>query len=166
MPSRVKVSPQSGDKKLVLCIDDHKQNLHLRKVILQTAGYNVITATSGRMGLRLLERHPVHLVILDYRMPGMSGEAVAREIRRATPHVPILMLSGHIDVPGSVSSAVDVFVTKEQPPEVWLRYLTVLSEDGREIIRLPPQHEHQCSSVSRHHAHIHKRCTCPDVPDL
>jgi len=32
-------------------------------------------------------------------MPGMDGEAVAREIRRTHPHVPILMLSGQIDVP-------------------------------------------------------------------
>ena len=82
MPYPPKLSPQSRHKRLVLCIDDHRQGLHARRVILESAGYDVITATSGQIGLRLLERHPVQLVILDYRMPEMNGDAVAREIRR------------------------------------------------------------------------------------
>ena len=130
MPSLDKVSPQSSNKKLILCIDDYKQGLHARKLVLQCAGYNVITASSGRIGLRLLERHPVQLVILDYRMPEMNGDAVAREIRRTHPQVPILMLSGQIDVPKRASSAVDAFVTKGQPPKVLLQHLAVLSDGG------------------------------------
>ena len=59
MPSPAKVSPQSSNKELILCIDDYKEGLHASKLILQRAGYNVITASSGRIGLRLLERHPV-----------------------------------------------------------------------------------------------------------
>jgi len=127
MQSPAKVSPQSSRKKLVLCIDDDKKTLHARKLVLETAGYDVITATSGGHGLRLLERHPVQLVILDYRMPHMDGEATAREIRRTRPHVPILMLSGQIDVPKSASSAVDAFVAKAQPPAVLLGHLTALA---------------------------------------
>ena len=128
MPSLAKVSPHSSHKKLILCIDDYKQGLHARKLILEAAGYSVITASSGRIGLRLLQRHPVHLVILDYGMPQMNGKAVAREIRRKHPHVPILMLSGQIDLPKRASSAVDAFVTKGQPPAVLLGCLNLLSE--------------------------------------
>jgi CheY-like chemotaxis protein len=127
MPSLAKVSPQSSNKKLILCIDDYKQGLHARKLILEAAGYNVITASSGRIGLRLLQSHPVQLVILDYGMPQMNGETVAREIRRTHPHVPILMLSGQI-VPKRASSAVNAFVTKGQPPAVLLGGLNLLSE--------------------------------------
>jgi DNA-binding response OmpR family regulator len=123
MASPAKVSPQSGRKKLVLCIDDDEKTFHARKLVLEAAGYDVITARSGRIGLQLLQQHPVHLVILDYRMPEMNGDAVAREIRRTHPHVPILMLSGQIDVPKHVSSAVDAFVTKGQPPAVLLQHL-------------------------------------------
>jgi CheY-like chemotaxis protein len=130
MPSPAKVSSRANDKKLVLCIDDHEPGLHARKLVLQGAGYNVITASSGRTGLRLLQSHPVHFVILDYGMPQMNGGTVAREIRRTHPHVRILMLSGHIDVPDSVLPAVDAFITKEQPPEVLLGYLTLLSRGG------------------------------------
>jgi len=128
MLSPAKVSPQSSHKKLVLCIDDDKKALHARKLVLETVGYKVRTASSGRIGLRLLGRHPVQLVILDYRMPEMNGDAVAREIRRTHPHVPILMLSGQIDVPKRASSIVDAFVAKGQPPAVLLGCLNLLSE--------------------------------------
>jgi CheY-like chemotaxis protein len=128
MPSLAKMSPQSSNKKLILCIDDYKQGLHARRLILETAGYNVITASSGRIGLRLLQSHPVHFVILDYGMPQMNGKAVAREIRRTHPRLPIIMLSGQIDVPKRTSSAVDAFVTKGQPPAVLLGCLNLLSE--------------------------------------
>jgi len=122
-----KVSQQPRYKRLVLCIDDHRRGLHARRLILQSAGYDVITASSGRIGLRLLGRYPVQLVILDYGMPEMNGEAVAREIRRTHPHVPILMLSGQPDIPKRASSAVDAFVAKGQPPAVLLGQLTVLA---------------------------------------
>ena len=130
MPSPAKVSPQSSNKKLILCIDHDKQGLHARKFVLEAAGYDVITASSGRIGLRILERHPVQLVILDYRMSDMNSRAVARKIKRMHPHVTILMLSGQIDVPESVSSAVDAFVSKGEAPTVLLQHLAVLSDGG------------------------------------
>src|SRR5271157_1313454 len=120
MPSVAKVFPQSSNKKLILCIDDYKQGLHARRLILETAGYDVITASSGRIGLRLLLSHTVHIVILDYRMPDMSGGAVACEIRRTHPRIPIIMLSGQVGVAKRASSAVDAFVAKGQPPAVLL----------------------------------------------
>jgi DNA-binding response OmpR family regulator len=133
MPSPAKVSRQSSRKKLVLCIDDDKKALHARKLVLETAGYKVRTASGGRIGLRFLEQHSVQLVILDYRMPDMNGGAVAREVRRTHPHVPILMLSGQIDVPKRASSVVDAFVAKGQPPAVLLGHLTALASGrGRE----------------------------------
>ncbi len=60
-------------------------------------------------------------------MPEMNGEAVAREIRRSHPHVPILMLSGQIDVPKRAVSAVDAFVAKGQARAVLLGQLTALA---------------------------------------
>jgi len=128
MPSVAKVFPQSSNKKLILCIDDYKQGLHARRLILETAGYDVITASSGRIGLRLLLSHTVHIVILDYRMPDMSGGAVACEIRRTHPRIPIIMLSGQVGVAKRASSAVDAFVAKGQPPAVLLGCLNLLSE--------------------------------------
>ncbi len=60
-------------------------------------------------------------------MPEMNGAAVAREIRRTHPHVPIVMLSGHLDIPKRAASAVDAFVAKGQPPTVLLGQLSALA---------------------------------------
>jgi CheY-like chemotaxis protein len=62
---------------------------------LERHGYRVLTAASGAEGLRALQDHPVNIVILDYHMPGMDGETVAREVRRVYPTLPIVLLSGH-----------------------------------------------------------------------
>ena len=141
MPLPAKVSTQPRTKPLVLCIDDDRPGLHARKAILKAAGYNVLTASSGMLGLRLLSRYCVHLVILDYCMPEMDGGAVAREIRRRHPHLPIIMLSGQIEVPDSVSRSVDVFVAKEQSPAVLLGSLNVLVGGGPGK-RLPSRASH------------------------
>jgi response regulator RpfG family c-di-GMP phosphodiesterase len=82
------VSPRPRYKKLILCIDDYKQGLHARRLILETAGYKVITASSSRIGLRLLQSHTVHFVILDYCMPEMNGEAVAWRDQAHAPSPP------------------------------------------------------------------------------
>jgi DNA-binding NarL/FixJ family response regulator len=60
-------------------------------------------------------------------MPEMNGEAVAREIRRTHPQVPIVMLSGQLDIPKRAALAVDAFVAKGQPPAVLLGQLTALA---------------------------------------
>ena|SRR5438552_6894464 len=130
MPFPAKVSPQSRRKKLILCIDDQQPGIRARKLILEAAGYRVLTASSGRIGLRLLRRHRVHVVVLDYRMPNMDGEAVAREIRRVHPHITVILLSGQINLPPDVLSAVDAFVSKGEPPAVLLQHLTALAEGG------------------------------------
>jgi DNA-binding response OmpR family regulator len=83
-------------------------------LILEAAGYKVITASSGRIGLRLLQDNPVELVILDSRMSDMNGKAAARKIRRTHPNVPRLMLSGQIDLP-EVPSLTSTFLQCTTP---------------------------------------------------
>ena len=105
-------------RRLVVCIDDDVQGLALRKALLQTQGYDVLTATSGPAGLRLLQQFAVHAVILDYTMPGMDGAAVAAEIRKHWPRIPIIVLSGHdiTELPRGFLSLVDRFVQKPSCP--------------------------------------------------
>jgi len=109
---------------LVLCIDDQEDGLRIRKLFLETMGYEVLTATTGRVGLNLMSEHSADAVVLDYRMPGMDGEAVAAELRRIYPRLPIVMLSGYVpEIPGRVHDLVNAFVSKGSPPTELLNAL-------------------------------------------
>ena len=79
----------------VLCIDDNRQSLHIRKLLLEMQGYRVFTADSGHAGLNLLAESVVDVVVLDYRMPEMDGLSVATAIRERPDHIPILVLIGY-----------------------------------------------------------------------
>jgi CheY-like chemotaxis protein len=100
----------------VLCIDDDVTGLNVRKLLLESRGYQVLTADSGPAGLRLLQEHTVDLVLLDYYMPEMHGGLVAAEIKRLRPSLPIIMLSAYFWLPEEALATCDGFVTKSDPP--------------------------------------------------
>ncbi|MBV9340274.1 MAG: response regulator [Acidobacteria bacterium] len=104
----------------ILCIDDDKLGLYVRKLVLESAGYAVITASSGRDGVRLFRAHTVDVVILDYYMPGMHGGTVAIELKRIRPKIPIIMLSAYLLLPDEVFESIDLCIQKGQPPEMLL----------------------------------------------
>ncbi len=97
---------------LVLCVDDELVGLRVRKILLERAGYHVLTAVDGYSGLELFADQPVEAVVLDYAMPGMHGGEVAKKMRQTKPEVPILLLSAYVGLPEEVSSLVDVYMTK------------------------------------------------------
>ena len=97
---------------LVLCVDDERVGLKVRQILLERAGYRVLTAESGAAGLDLFAHEPVDAVILDYSMPGMHGGEVARRMRDDKPAVPILLLSAYIGLPPEVMNLVDLSMTK------------------------------------------------------
>ncbi len=117
---------------LVLCVDDEAVGLRVRKVILERAGYSVITAPNGAEGLELFTREPVDAVILDYSMPGMHGGEVATKMRQSKPAIPILLLSAYLGVPGDVTSQVNLSMTKGEGAELLLEKLQRLLPPGLE----------------------------------
>jgi CheY-like chemotaxis protein len=112
---------------IVLCIDDNRESLQIRKLMLETQGYSVLTADSGRAGLRLLAENHVDVVVLDDRMPEMDGLAVARAIRECHEDIPIVLLSGYPNLPKELLDIVDASVTKGQTADVLLGELRRLT---------------------------------------
>jgi CheY-like chemotaxis protein len=115
----------------ILCIDDEALGLHVRKTILERAGYRVLTATDGVSGLGLFEGEPVDAVVLDYSMPGMDGGQVASAMRRSKPRIPIMLLSAYMHLPDEVTREVDSFVTKGEGAQVLLSKVAELVESAR-----------------------------------
>ena len=108
---------------LVLCVDDEQVGLRVRKILLERAGYRVLTAPDGYSGLELFAAQPVEAVVLDYAMPGMHGGEVARQMRQTKPQVPILLLSAYVGLPDDVSCLVDVYMTKGEGAPALLQKL-------------------------------------------
>ena len=78
----------------LLVIDD--DNLVRAALIdmLQTAGFEVVAASNGRLGLELLDTTPVDAVITDILMPEQEGLETIREARQRFPDIRILAISG------------------------------------------------------------------------
>jgi two-component system, NtrC family, nitrogen regulation response regulator NtrX len=89
----------------ILVIDDEKNIRRTLRMVLESEGYRVLEADSAEAGLKVLEEESVNGVLLDLKLPGMSGlEALARLHTEASggPTVPVIVISGH----GTVTDAV------------------------------------------------------------
>ena len=111
---------------IVLCVDDERVGLTVRRLLLERAGYRVLTAPDGPTGLDLFTRETVNAVVLDYSMPGMHGGEVALRMRAAKPSVPILLLSAYVSLPAEVTSIVNLSMTKGEGAGALLTNLKTL----------------------------------------
>ncbi len=111
---------------LVLCVDDERVGLSVRRLLLERAGYRVLTAPDGPAGLDLFRQEAVNAVVLDYSMPGMHGGEVALRMRATKPSVPILLLSAYVSLPTEVTSVVDLAMTKGEGAAALLTKLEAL----------------------------------------
>jgi CheY-like chemotaxis protein len=98
----------------VLCVDDSENMLIICRAILEACGYQVVTVCDGRAALEALKHHAIDVAVIDNRMPGMTGGDLAREIKRAYKHLPVLMFSDSGEEPAS--PAIDFFLNKKYGP--------------------------------------------------
>ncbi len=89
-------------KHKILIVDDEMSILNSLRGILEDEGYGVEIATSGEKALEELRRDPPELILLDVWMPGMDGLSTLKEIKRLSPSVPVIIISGH----GNIETAV------------------------------------------------------------
>jgi CheY-like chemotaxis protein len=118
-------------KAVILCVDDEKNPLTLRKLVLERSGYSVLTASSAEEAMTILGSNHVDLVVSDYLMPGVVGTELARQIKNRHQHVPVILLSGVNDIPDDASCA-DLFISKvEGPDTMCTKIAAVLGADLR-----------------------------------
>lgn len=119
-----------------LCVDDDQDLLDCEKAFLETFGYTVLTALSGRRGLELASIHSVDVVIVDYVMPGMNGQEFAVKMKRLRPQAPIIMLSAAVGIPKQALSLVDAFIAKDHLSSQLLPMIAQLHQD---LLASPPR---------------------------
>ncbi|MGW0648269.1 response regulator [Streptomyces umbrinus] len=80
----------------ILIVDDHEETLYALESALAPLGYHLTRATSGDAALKEVLRGHIGLLVLDVRMPGVSGLDVVRYMRgvEQTQRIPIILVTG------------------------------------------------------------------------
>ena len=89
-----------SEKIKVLMVDDEVQFRATTKKILNKRGFDTVLAGSGEEAIEKLDEKP-DVVILDIKMPGMDGHQALKEIKKRSPHLPVIMLTGHGALPSA-----------------------------------------------------------------
>jgi CheY-like chemotaxis protein len=105
-----------GRKPVILCVDDEELPLTLRKLVLERAGYTVLTALSAAAALEILNTSKVDLLLSDHLMPSTTGAELAREVKAQYPTIPVVLLSGVNEIPLGADVA-DAFISKVEGPD-------------------------------------------------
>jgi DNA-binding response OmpR family regulator len=84
--------------------------------LLKEKGYELVTAGSGSDAFQLFMSLSVDAVVLDYELNLLQGAAVAAEMKKVKPQVPIVMLTDHLELTDGTLKSVDALVTKSDGP--------------------------------------------------
>ena len=102
----------------LLLVDDEDVNLYALKLVLESRGYNCVTARNGVDALRLAEEKYPDAILLDIQMPVMDGYEVCRRLKQneATRSIPLLFLTAqyrdHLDAAKGLDLGANDYVTK------------------------------------------------------
>jgi diguanylate cyclase (GGDEF)-like protein len=123
----------------ILVVDDEADIRELLRILLETEQYEVIEASDGAEGLEKIQRNAPSLVVLDFKMPKMTGAEVCKEVRRdlLLQHIPIILLTAKSDldykVKGINAGADDYMVKPFEPSELLARIRMLLRRTSRSL---------------------------------
>jgi CheY-like chemotaxis protein len=88
-----------GGSETILLVEDEQMVLNLTASVLKNAGYRVVTASTPKQALEKMahQTDPIHIMITDVVMPGMSGPTLANTLVSEYPEMKIIFMSGYTD---------------------------------------------------------------------
>jgi two-component system cell cycle response regulator DivK len=104
-------------QRTILIIEDDESSRRILNDVLNTRGYKVVTAGTGSAGFELVYRLNPHLILLDIRLPDISGLDLARSLKSSpvTRHIPIVAVTAYAmrgDARRAIESGCDAYVGK------------------------------------------------------
>ena len=105
----------------ILLVDDNAIQATARRNVLLKTGRAVVLASGAGNALEMLDgaalQESVGLVITDHQMPGMNGPELVERLRERLPNIPVIVLSGYVDVEPEYDGLNVIFRTKPIAPE-------------------------------------------------
>jgi len=149
MPRR---TPNAPSGSTVLVVDDDTSILDSVRALLEREGHRVLTAQSGEQALEILKTNELHLLIVDYFMPRMTGAELIEEVRRFDPLVQIVLQTGYAGdkPPREMLAALDIqgYHDKGRGPVDLLTWVDVALKAHRTLKRLEERERLQAELVA------------------
>lgn len=86
--------------KAILFVDDHEVLARLSCEILEMQGYRAVSAYNAQDALDKFQQEKFDILVTDFRMDGMNGLELARQIHTTNPEVPVIIVTGYGPVDG------------------------------------------------------------------
>ncbi|HEX5068780.1 MAG TPA: response regulator [Vicinamibacterales bacterium] len=131
----------SGVRPRVLIVDDYVDALDAWQLLLQAAGFEVITAATGEEALSSTEQAAPAVIVLDVELPGLSGLEVAQRLRadERTRRIPLIATTGRADVSDLMGAGgFDAVLIKPCDPATLVSEIRRLTGTGH-VVALPEQ---------------------------
>ncbi len=104
----------------VLLVEDDDDNRELMAEVLASSGCEVLSAATGKDGLKTLSESSVDVLVTDVGMPGMGGLEVAKAAKAIAPTVPVVIVTGFAereDIASARGKHVDAVLVKPVDPD-------------------------------------------------
>jgi CheY-like chemotaxis protein len=132
----------AATKPAILVVDDEQGITTTLALILEEAGYDVVTAASSCSAIRVVGSVAFDAALIDVHMPDSDGITLAREICKMRPRCKILLLTGNIDASElqTARNAAPKFdiLAKPVPPEELLKSLAEMLKGGKKAAKGKP----------------------------
>lgn len=88
----------------ILVVDDESSFRSMLSTVLADAGFEILTAGSGREALEIILRRAIDLAVLDLVMPGIDGRELMHRLHEKIPGLPVIFLTAHGSIPSAVEA--------------------------------------------------------------
>ncbi|WP_447973626.1 response regulator [Nitrospira sp. Kam-Ns4a] len=132
-PAEEAAAPSRGTETILL-VEDEEAVRRFARTVLEQHGYTVLEAETGAEALRISQAYgaPIHLLVTDLRMRGMSGEELAERLTRLAPAIKVLFMSGYCDRPlphHGMHDPAAAYLQKPLTPEGLLRRVRAILDE-------------------------------------
>ena len=136
----------SGEPSILLVDDDVDICANLADILIDL-GYRVDAAHDGATALGLIEKNRYDVAVLDYRMPGMNGVMLTREIRRVRPDTVSLLVSAYAGAAGEEAISAGAWQVLAKPVDTPKLLKLVVQALGQPLVLVVDDDEELCSSL-------------------
>ncbi len=134
----------------LLIVEDEPPLAELERLALESAGYEVLDVGRGDLGLEILEKEPISLVLLDYKLPDMNGLRFLSALGDRLARLPVIVVTGHANakLAADLTEAGAAHFVIKDTELVFLQQLPKLVQSTAERFELKARIERQAEDLA------------------